>query len=63
MKVTITVGMTTRELNVRDDLIYDRFSDRAQDAAIHAVGTAFTQAYIEEVHRAKEERSGKKAGC
>jgi hypothetical protein len=55
MKVTITVGQTTRELEVRDDLM-DRgnsLADRYQNIAERAVSVAFTQAYIEEVHRAE----------
>lgn len=54
MRVRVTVGEITREFEVRDDLMYDRFSDRAQDAAICKVGWAFTDAYIAEVNRAKE---------
>jgi hypothetical protein len=57
MKVVVTVGQTSREITVRDDLLYDRFSDRAQDTAILRVGAAFTDAYMAEVRRAEKTRS------
>jgi hypothetical protein len=61
MKVTVIVGQTTREVEVRDDLMHSRFSDRAQDTAVHKVGRAFTDAYIAEVNRAEEAASGRPA--
>ena len=61
MKVTLTVGSVTRELEVRPDLL-DAFPSRAsniyQDAVIGQLGAAFVEAYAEEVRRAKEAASG-----
>lgn len=60
MKVTITVGQTSREVEVRSDLLDagpSRVTDIYQDAAMAQVGVAFIEAYHEEVRRAKEKRS------
>lgn len=58
MKVTITVGECSRELEVRSDLLDAPHADGKQDIAMWRIGSAFVQAYREEVERAKEAASG-----
>jgi hypothetical protein len=57
MKVTVTVGETTRETEVPDGLVRppgSLFTDLRQDAALASVAQAFTEAYIAEARRAPQ---------
>lgn len=56
MKCSITVGQTTEEFEVPDDLLSAMFADARQNAASKKASTMFTQAYIVEIGRQKAEQ-------
>lgn len=56
MKCSITVGQTTEEFEVPDDLMTAAFVDAQQDRAVHRAGQSFTVAYIAEIGRQRAEK-------
>lgn len=56
MKCTITVGETTEEFEVPDNLLSAPYADQQQDSATQRAVNAFSKAYIVEIGRQRAER-------